>query len=57
MEWKLFVTDENKVSSFTCNCIESKLLAGKTMKWNEMKDSMFPQPAAVTLNKTQFEKQ
>ena len=57
LEWKLFVTDENKVSSFTPDSLESKFLAETNT--DEMKDvdSMFPQPAAVTLNKTRFEKQ
>ena len=51
------MTDENKVLNFTPDSLESKFLA-KT-NTDEMKDvdSMFPQPAAVTLNKTRFEKQ
>ena len=57
MEWKLFATDENKVSNFTPDSLESKFLAETNT--DEMKDvdSMFPQPAAVTLNKTRLEKQ
>ena len=57
LEWKLFATDENKVSNFTPDSLESKFLAETNT--DEMKDvdSMFPQPAAVTLNKTRFEKQ
>ena len=57
LEEKLFVTDENKVSSFTPDSLESKFLAETNT--DEMKgvDSIFPQPAAITLNKTRFEKQ
>ena len=57
MEWKLFATDENKVSNFTPDSLESKFLAETNT--DQMKDvhSMFPQPAAVTLSKTGFEKQ
>ena len=57
LEWKLFATDENKVSNFTPDSLESKFLAETNT--DEMKDvdSMFPQPAAVTLNKTRLEKQ
>ena len=53
LESKLFATDENKVSNFTSDSLESKT------NTDEMKDvdSMFPQPAAVTLNKTRLEKQ
>ena len=49
LESKLFATDENKVSNFTSDNLESKFLAETNT--NEMKDvhSMFPQPAAVTL--------
>ena len=65
LEWKLFVTDENKVSNFTIDSLESNFLE-ETWNYNtryyssmaeantyEMKDdvdSVFPQPAAVTLN-------
>ena len=57
LKWKLFATDENKVSNFTPDSLESKFLAETNT--DEMKDvdSMFPQPAAVTLNKTWLEKQ
>ena len=57
LERKLFVTDENKVSSFTPDGLESNFLAETNT--DEMKgvDSMFPQPVAITLNKTRFEKQ
>ena len=57
LELKLFGTDENKVSNFTPDSLESKFLAETNT--DEMKDvdSMFPQPAAVTLNKTRLEKQ
>ena len=57
LESKLFATDENKVSNFTSDNLESKFLAETNT--DEMKDvdSMFPQPAAVTLNKTRLEKQ
>ena len=57
LESKLFATDENKVSNFTPDSLESKFLA--ETKTDEMKDvdSMFPQPAEVTLNKTRLEKQ
>ena len=57
LEWKLFVTDENKVSSFTPDSLESKFLAETNT--DEMKDvdCMLSQPAAVTLNKTRFEKE
>ena len=53
LEWKLFATDENKVPNFTPDGLESKFLA----EANIDVDSMFPQPAAVTLNKTRLEKQ
>ena len=45
------------VSNFTPDSLESKFLAETNT--DEMKDvdSMFPQPAAVTLNKTRLEKQ
>ena len=51
------MTDENKVSSFTPDSLESKFLVETNT--DEMKgvDSMFPQPAAITLNKSRFEKQ
>ena len=54
---KLFVTDGNKVSNFTPDSLESKFLA--EINTDEIKDvdSMFPQLAALTLNKTRFEKQ
>ena len=57
MEWALFASDENKVSNFTPGSLESKFLA--EIKTDEMKDAynVFPQPAAVRLNKTRFEKQ
>ena len=57
LNWNLFATDENKVSNFTPDSLESKFLAETNT--DEMKDvdSMFPQPAAVTLNKTRLEKQ
>ena len=57
LESKLFATDENKVSNFTPDSLESKFLAETNT--DEMKDvdSMFLQPAAVTLKKTQLEKQ
>ena len=47
MEWNLFATDENKVSNFTPDSLESKFLAERNT--DEMKDvdNMFPQPAAV----------
>ena len=51
------MTYENKVSSFTTDSLESKFLVETNT--DEMKDvdSMFPQPAAITLNKSRFEKQ
>ena len=57
LNWNLFATDENKVSNFTPDSLESKFLAETNT--DEMKDvdNMFPQPAAVTLNKTRLEKQ
>ena len=57
MERKLFVTDENKVSNFTTGSLQGKFLAEASI--DEMKDvdNTFPQPGAVTLNKTRFEKQ
>ena len=57
LEWKLFVTDEKKVSKSTPDRLESKFLGETNI--DEMKDvdSMFPQPAAVTLNKTRPKKQ
>ena len=47
LEWNLFATDENKVSNFTPDSLESKFLAERNT--DEMKDvdNMFPQPAAV----------
>ena len=57
LEWKLFVTGENKVSNFTPDSLESKFLAETNIYEMKDVDSMFPQPAAVTLNKTQFQKQ
>ena len=57
LNWNLFATDENKVSNFTPDSLESKFFAETNI--DEMKDvdNMFPQPAAVTLNKTRLEKQ
>ena len=57
LEWKLFVTDEKKVSKSTPDSLESKFLAETNIDEMEDVDSMFPQPAAVTLNKTRPEKQ
>ena len=57
LEWKLFGTDENKVWNFTPDSPESKFLTGTNTDQMKDVDSMFPQPAAVTLNKTRFEKQ
>ena len=57
LEWKLFATDENKVSNFIPDSLESKFLAETNTDKMEDVDSMFPQPAAVTLNKTLLEKQ
>ena len=53
----IFVTNENKVSSFTTGSLQGKFLAKASI--DKMKDvgNMFPQPAAVTFNKTRFEKQ
>ena len=47
LNWNLFATDENKVSNFTPDSLESKFLAERNT--DEMKDvdNMFPQPAAV----------
>ena len=59
LNWNLFATDENKVSHFTPDSLESKFFTETNI--DEMKDvdNMFPQPAAaaVTLNKTRLEKQ
>ena len=57
LNWNLFATDENKVSNFTPDSLESKFLAETNI--DEMKDvdNMFAQPAAVTLNQTRLEKQ
>ena len=57
LECKLFATDENKVLNFTPDSLESKFLAERNT--DEMKDvdSVFPLPAAVTLNKTRLKKQ
>ena len=51
LELKLFSSDENKISNFTADSLESKFLAETNI--DEMKDvdSMFPQPATVTLTK------
>ena len=51
------MTDENKVSNFTTGSLQGKFLAEANI--DEMKDvdNTFPQPGAVTLNKTRFEKQ
>ena len=57
LEWKLFVTDGNKVSSFTPDSLESKFLAETNTDKMKGVDCMLPQPAAITLNKTRFEKQ
>ena len=57
LEWRLFVTDENKVSSFTLDSLESKFLVETNTDEMKGADSMFPQPAAITLNKSRFEKQ
>ena len=57
LEWKLFVTDENKVPNFTTDSLESKFLAETNTYEMKDVDSMFPQPVAVTLNKTRFQKQ
>ena len=35
LEQKLFATDENKVSYFTPDSLESKFLAEKKHRWNE----------------------
>ena len=53
----LLIVDINRVSNFTLDRFESKFLAETNT--DEMKDvdSIFPQSAAVTLNKTRFEKQ
>ena len=47
LEWNLFATDENKVSNFTPDSLESKFLAERNT--DEMKDvdNMFSQQAAV----------
>ena len=57
LEQRLFVTDENKISNFAPDSLESKFLTETST--DEMKDldSMFPQSAAVILNKARFEKQ
>ena len=57
MEWNLFTTDKNKVSNFTPDSLESKFLAETNTDEIKDVDNMFPQPAAVTLNKTRLEKQ
>ena len=57
LEWKLFGTDENKVWNFTPDSLESKFLTGTNTDQMKDVDSMFPQPAALTLNKTRLEKQ
>ena len=49
LESKLFATDENKVSNFTSDNLESKFLAETNTDEIKDVDSMFPQPAAVTL--------
>ena len=51
------MTDENKVSNFTPDSLESKLLAKTSTDEIKDVDSMFAQPASVTLTKTWFEKQ
>ena len=51
------MTDENKVSNFTPDSLESKLLAETSTDEIKDVDSMFAQSASVTLNKTRFEKQ
>ena len=57
LKWKLFATAENKVSNFTPDSLENKFLAETNTDGMKDVDSMFPQPAAVTLNKTWLEKQ
>ena len=49
LESKLFATDENKVSNFTSDNLESKFLAETNTDEIKDVDSMFSQPAAVTL--------
>ena len=49
LESKLFATDENKVSNFTSDNLESKFLAETNTGEIKDVDSMFSQPAAVTL--------
>ena len=46
------MTDENKVSNFTPDSLESKLLAKTSTDEIKDVDSMFAQPASVTLTKT-----
>ena len=53
----MLVTDENKVSNFTPGSLQGKFLAETNIDEKKDVDNMFPQLAAVTLNKTRFEKQ
>ena len=57
LKLKLFATDESKFSDFTSDSLESKSQPKQTQMKIKDVDSMFPQPAAVTLNKNRFEKQ
>ena len=57
MEWELFVTNENKVSNFTPDNLESKFFAETNIDQTKDVDGMFLQPASVTLNRTRFKKQ
>ena len=57
MEWKLFLTNENKVLNFTPVSLESKFLAETNTDELKNVDIMFPQPPVVTLNRTRFQKQ
>ena len=51
------MANENKVSNFTPDSLENKFLAEANTDETKDVDRMFSQVAAVTLNKTRFEKQ
>ena len=56
LEWELFVINENKVSSFSLDRLESKFLVETNTDETKDVNSRFQQLAAVTY-KTRFEKQ
>ena len=56
LEWELCVTNEAKVSNFTLDSLENKLLAETKTDETKAVDSMVPQPAVVTVKKLYLKK-